>query len=219
MVERRAINYICDILQDDFVTVETVMSEISKAPFRVRRYLERKCSTLEKTEEFLRSHEEDFMVENGKVAVNGADLESGREKAVDYFENELSLYDGLPDYLDFRGHIGQAKDDVIDFINGFYPGEEFRQFLLAHPDVFVLFDDNTVALVEDESVDYFEECLEDYGDGLYFANLRGHIGQAPEYIKKFIKQCYPGNKFLEFLKDNSDAFRVENGYVYMNTDN
>lgn len=111
--------------------------------------------------------------------------------------------------------IGQAEVDVQNFIRCFYPGDSFKLFLLAHPRVFVLFEDDTVFLIENEAVDFFEQCLEDNGEGLHYMKLLDYVGQAPKHVVKFINEYYPADNFLKLLENNSDVFRIEDRCVYL----
>lgn len=215
MAEEECLTHIIHLLGDDVLRIEKLFSEIRHAPARVRRFVERRFKTVEEMEEFLKSNDDDFIVENKRVGVYDEELVSGREKAIEYFKNELLLYNDPPNYFKFRGHIGQAEEEVIGFINCFYPGNEFRNFLSAYPDVFVVHEDDTVYLIENESVDYFEDCLEDFGEEQFYMNLRGHVSQAPLHVRNFINGNFPGKKFLRFLQQNSDVFDVQNGYVYL----
>lgn len=104
----------------------------------------------------------------------------------------------------------------MDFLRIFYPGD-FKQFLINHPDVFVVFDDDTVSLVENEAVNYFEERIEGNRAGWFYMNLRGCLGQAPRYIINFMNNCYPEEEFWQFLQKNSHVFDVDDdGCVYLN---
>lgn len=210
--------YIVESLGGYVVSLEEMISEIDSAPMPMKQYLRQRFRNVKQLEEYLRGLNDRFFMENGKVTVYDSDLEQASENAVRYFEEELNFYNEPPYFMNFKGHIGQAGEDVQDFIRCFYPGVEFKQFLLAHPDVFVVFDDDTVFLIENEAVDYFEECLENEREGWFYMNLRGCVGQAPAHVIKFINDYYPEERFLEFLEKNSDVFHIEDGSVYL-TDN
>lgn len=79
----------------------------------------------------------------------------------------------------------------------------------------MLFEDDSVFLIENEAVDFFEQCLEENGEGLHYMKLLDYAGQASKHVVKFINEYYPAENFLKLLENNSDVFRIEDRCVYL----
>jgi len=217
MVEENVIKCISSMLDNGVFLIETLRSEIEA----VTEYLLTLCQSLDNLEEFLVHYDDHFMVENGKVCDYDSQLDSGRENAADYYEAELKKemekHGEWPYYQNFRGHIGQASQDIQNYLNTFYPEEEFKDFLLEYPDVFEVLDDDTVCLIESECVDYFETYLQN--GGISIPALRRYIfynAAAPDHIRGYMSRNYDEDDFLDFFYNNSETFYIEDGYVYLN---
>lgn len=130
------------------------------------------------------------------------------------FLNVFCVSDFLLTFL-LLFYLEDADEEIQHFIESFYPEQEFREFLKHRPDIFIIFEDDTVSLIEKEAVEYFEECMKYGRQGWYYLNLRGCIGQAPAHVIKYINEYFPAENFWYFLECNSKTFHIKDEYVYL----
>ncbi|XP_054710844.1 uncharacterized protein LOC129220450 [Uloborus diversus] len=158
---------------------------------------------------YLDENESVFLCEEESESVSTASCSDDIEtSAAEYFEQFLSRTGSPPHYMNFRGHIGQASDDVQYYINDSYPNESFKSFLLNQPNFFVVNDDETVCSTENECIDYFENILKEIGGEIYWYNLQLHLTQAAPCLKTFFRDNYPGEEFQAFFRNNQDVFEI-----------
>lgn len=83
--------------------------------------------------------------------------------------------------------------------------------------MFVLHKDHTVFLIETETVEFYKNRLQLYGQGrMRFMNFRGHIGAASKEIQQFVNRNYPYDDFQLFLTKHPDVFVLDNcGFVHL----
>lgn len=67
--------------------------------------------------------------------------------SVQYFKKVLKALKNEKLFVSrLRGHIGQAPPHVKDFINWYYPGNDFINFLMQHSTIFVVDQNHMVTL-------------------------------------------------------------------------
>lgn len=207
-----AAHYISSIMtSDDTIPLKVLLSRFDRAPSEASRFLKRNCQNAGELKVFLEEeHPYFFFVENKKVALYEEELVTVRESSVLYFKDKMKKEcPGPIHYMDFKNqHFDEAPNDVSDFIRRFYPGVEFKKFFASRPDVFVVHHDETVFLIEVESVRFFEKYLNRYGP-MPFNQFRGHIGHASPHVQKYMNTYCLGQEFQDFLERNNTMFRVD----------
>ena len=109
----------------------------------------------------------------------------------------------------------RAPEDIRYFIETFYPETEFKRYFVSRPHVFHVPDANIVCLAERVCAEFFRSIVEQL-EGIRFMSLRGNVAQAPEHIRKYINNQYPGTTFRNFMEKNSDIFRLDSaGRVFL----
>lgn len=208
----KAVEYYTRIMiDDDVMQLKTLLKKLPMAPAGpVREYLQRHCRTVRDFEYFFEENSHLFYVENGRVALFD-DQRRTRGEAVDYFREILERCEGPVHYMTLKtNHLEHASDPIKNFITGFYPGKEFKNFLRSKPDVFAVHKDRTVFLIEIESVAFYEKRLEAFGrSGLRFIDFRGHVGFASPEVQEYINKYYLGDRFQDFLRRHPDVFLLD----------